>query len=392
MTAGPGGEAPFRRILANLDFEEELRGRFGPGGPARALSAAARRAAAEAALGLRVFARDGDRLWLPGPVGPGMGAAGEGQVGGREPPAGRPEVVLESGPPEGLPPARQVLAWGEGPRVAALRERWGSEVPLPGQVPDQAPGAARRRVLEEPLNEAVWHVPPPAPETVARVAHRGFCLDLARALGAALPGARLVADVGELECWVAGGGAAAGDGRWVAKAPWSAAGRERHLGSSPAQLREPEVRRRLGRLLERHGSLLAEPWVERAADFGCAGLVTSEGIRLVSIHRQEVDRAGRFRSIPPLPPASGDAGLGSGLLPAERDLLESSFDAAAERLRAAGYAGPFGLDAFRWRPPAGGEAFHPLCEINPRLTFGLVARAAAERTRPGRGAAGGHGT
>lgn len=373
MTGGPGGAPAFRRILANLDFEEELRGRFGPGRPARALSGAARRAAAEAALGLRVLARDGDRLWLPGPVEPGTGAAGG--SGSPEPPDDLPEVVLEGGPPEELPPARRLLAWGEGPRAAALRARWRVEIPVPGED--------ERRALTEPLHEAVWLVPPPPPEVVARVAHRAFCLDLARELDAALPGAGMVSDVGELEAWLAAGGAAAGDGRWVAKAPWSAAGRERHLGSSPAELRDPAVRRRLERLLERHGGLLAEPWVERSADFGCAGLVTTDGVRLASVHRQEVDRAGRFRGVPPLPPASGDAGPGSGLLPGERDLLESAFQAAAERLRTAGYAGPFGIDAFRWRPPAGGEAFHPLCELNPRLTFGLVARAAAERLGSG---------
>ena len=365
----------FRRILANLDFEEELRGRFGPGGPARALSAAARRAAAEAALGLQVFARDGDRLWLPGPAGPGTGGAGGPE--GAEPPAGLAEVVLESGPLEGLPPARRILAWGEGPRLAALRARWGAEAPLSGL----GPGEDGRRALTEPLHEAVWQVPPPPPEVVARVAHRGFCLDLARELHVALPGARMVSDPAELEAWLAAGGAAAGAGRWVAKAPWSAAGRERYLGSSPADLREAAVRRRLERLLERHGGLVAEPWVERTADFGCAGLVASGGVRLASVHRQEVDRAGRFRGFPPLPPAGGGSGPEGGLLPAERDLLESTFHAAAERLRAAGYAGPFGLDAFRWRPPAGGEAFHPACELNPRLTFGLVARAAAERAR-----------
>lgn len=370
MTTAAAGGPTFRRILANLDFEEELRGRFGAGGPARALSAAAGRAAAEAALGLRAFARDGDRLWLPAPVGAGRGAGGA--VGGAEPPAGLSEVVVEGGPPEELPPARQVLAWGEGPRVAALRERWGAG--------SAVPGGDGRRALEEPLHEAVWHVPPPAPELVARVAHRGFCLDLARELGVALPGARLVSDLAELEEWIAAGRAAAGHGRWVAKAPWSAAGRERHLGHTPAELRDPAVRRRLERLLERHGALLAEPWVERAADFGAAGLVTSEGVRLASVHRQEVDRAGRFRGIPSLPPEAGEPGLD----PTERDLLESAFHAAADRLRAAGYAGPFGIDAFRWRPPGGREAFHPLCELNPRLTFGLVARAAVERGAPAR--------
>lgn len=353
----------FRRIVANLDFEEELRAHFGAGGPPRTLTAAARRAAAEAGLELRALAREGDRLWLPERLGPGR----------PESRAGLPVPVLESGPLEDLPPARRLLAWGETPRIAALRERWGA---LPG--PAGPAETARRRALEAPLHDAVWQVPPASPRVVARVAHRGFCLELAQERGEALPGARLVADPEEIEGHLAAGPLRrAGDDRWVVKAPYSAAGRERFVGSGPAALGEPRARRRLERLFEHHGRLVLEPWVERTADFGCAGLVTPEGVRLASVHGQELDRLGRFRGIPRPPAAEGAAGL----TPGERDLLESAFHAAGAALRAAGYAGPFGIDAFRWRAPGSGEVFHPLCELNPRLTFGLVARARAERTR-----------
>ena len=343
MSDGP------RLVLANLDFEEELRGRFGAGGPARTLSAAARRAAAEAGALLRVFCRAGDRLWLAAPLDPGSLPELD----------GLPRPVLEHGPPEALAPAAALLAWGEGPRAAALRERWGIGPEGPGDEPPAA--------LHGPLYDAVWRLPMASPEVVARVAHRGFCLGLARERGWALPGARLVSDPGELEARLSGA--------WVVKAPFSAAGRERLVGAGLEALRDPGVRRRLEGLFARHGSLLLEPWVERTADFGAAGLVTPEAARLVTVHRQEIGRGGGFRRILPI----GPEGPPSGLAPAERDLLETAFRAAAEALRAAGYAGPFGIDAFRWRRPGGGESFHPLCEINPRLTFGLVARALAER-------------
>jgi hypothetical protein len=334
-------------VLANLDFEEELRGRFGAGGPARTLSAAARRAAAAAGARLRVFCRAGDRLWLPAALDP-----------GRLPELGRlPRPVLEHGPPEALAPASALLAWGEGPGAAALRERWGIELPGPGGEPAGAP-----------LHEAVWCLPVAPPEVVARVAHRGFCLELAQERGWALPGARLVSGPGEIETGVT-------PGAWVVKAPFSAAGRERLVGAGPEALSDRRVRRRLERLFARHGSLLLEPWVERTADFGAAGFVTPEATRLVTVHRQEVGRDGAFRRIRP----GGVGEAPSGLGPGERDLLETAFHTAARALRAAGYAGPFGIDAFRWRRAGGGESFHPLCEINPRLTFGLVARALAER-------------
>jgi hypothetical protein len=344
-------------VLANLGFEEELRGRFGAGGPARTLSAAARRAAAAAGARLRVFCRAGDRLWLPAALDPGSLP----KLGGL------PRPVLEHGPPEALAPAAALLAWGEGPGAAALRERWGIPPPGPGGEPAGAP-----------LHEAVWRLPVARPEVVARVAHRGFCLELARERGWALPGARLVSGPGEIEAGVTAGGRSdqGASGAWVVKAPFSAAGRERLVGVGPEALRDPAVRRRLDGLFARHGSLLLEPWVERTADFGAAGFVTAEATRLVTVHRQEVGRDGAFRRIR-LGGAPG--GAPSGLSPGERHLLETAFHAAARALDAAGYAGPFGIDAFRWRRAGGGESFHPLCEINPRLTFGLVARALAER-------------
>jgi hypothetical protein len=43
-----------------------------------------------------------------------------------------------------------------------------------------------------------------------------------------------------------------------------------------------------------------------------------------------------------------------------------------------GYCGPFGIDAFAYQT-ADGEVFRPLCEINPRLTFGWLAQAWARR-------------
>lgn len=277
-------------------------------------------------------------------------------------------MTLEAGLLEELPPADEFLAWGETPRIAALRRR------------GRATGGAGEPVGEEPLDaplaEAVWRLPPADPALVARVAHRGFAFELACERGWALPGAGLAEDVAEVERRVEALDAA----RWVAKGAYSGAGRERAFGEGRGELRERATRRRLESLLERHGSVLVEPWVERTADFGCAGLVTAAGVRLATLHEQRVDARGVFRGIVPLP---------SDFLPlpaAERERIETAFHAAADALRAAGYRGPFGIDAFRWcRPgaPAGRGELHPLVEINPRLTFGLVASAGTGRERSG---------
>ena len=52
-----------------------------------------------------------------------------------------------------------------------------------------------------------------------------------------------------------------------------------------------------------------------------------------------------------------------------------TWESIAEALRQAGYLGPFGIDAWHWRRPDGTVVFHPLGEINARMTFGLVEHA-----------------
>ncbi|MEZ4337748.1 MAG: hypothetical protein R3B82_14105 [Sandaracinaceae bacterium] len=70
----------------------------------------------------------------------------------------------------------------------------------------------------------------------------------------------------------------------------------------------------------------------------------------------EVDDAGQWRA----------SRLERGeLRPDEREALHAALERAAEALRAAGYFGPFGIDAFRHA-----EGFHPLSEINARYSMG----------------------
>ena len=52
------------------------------------------------------------------------------------------------------------------------------------------------------------------------------------------------------------------------------------------------------------------------------------------------------------------------------EALAGEIEKTAAALHAAGYFGPFGIDAFRYRLPGGGEAFNPRCEINARFTMG----------------------
>lgn len=311
-----------RRILGNLLGENDLAGRRTT--PPRSVLAKAARMVTL----LRVFAREGDRLWLPARV-------------ELESIPGLPFPLLETGPLRDLPPAEEVLAWCETPEVAVHRRQ-----------PREASSS-----LEGPLHEVLWRLPVPSPSVVARVHHRAFCLQVARDLGCALPGARMVDSLADLD------GAPPG---WVVKAPLSAAGRDRYI--ERADFSDPKARRTVERLFERHGPLLFEPWLDRVADYGVSALLTSEGTRIVGVHRQQVDRKGQFSGIDLTTPIS----------PETRDRLTETAMAVGDALRREGYVGPFGIDAWEYLSN-GTTVLHPLGEINARMTFGLVAWTWAER-------------
>jgi hypothetical protein len=147
---------------------------------------------------------------------------------------------------------------------------------------------------------------------------------------------------------------------WVVKAPLSASGRSRYIERKGPLLPDAKSRRTVERLFETHGPLLFEPWMERTADFGCSALLTKSELRIVGFHRQAVDIKGQFAGIEL--PAEMPKGMGK--------IVEG----VAGALRREGYVGPFGIDAWSYD-----NTFHPLGEINARMTFGLVAWALAER-------------
>lgn len=342
-----------RRLVANLSGEAELAAWVGERSYRPPTRAALEAAAAVGTL-MRAFAEEGDRLWLEAPLAP--------ERLGDLP--GLPFPRLESGPLEKLEPAEATLAWCETPAVAAMRRReeLGKE-----KKPEGGDG--------EPLWQAVWRLPPAPPEVVARVHHRAFALETARELGVDLPGSRRVESLAELEAHLAGGGAAASPtGAWVVKAPLSAAGRLRWVGRG-REIRDQKARASLANLFRAHAPLLFEPWMERTADFGAAGLVGPGGWRLSGLHGQRVDSQGRFVGID----------LPAGLADDEARRLEEIAGEVARRLARHGYTGPFGIDAYRHLDAEGRPCFHPLGEINARMTVGLAAWAVVERLEVGVG-------
>lgn len=199
-----------------------------------------------------------------------------------------------------------------------------------------------------------------------------------------LPRAAIVETLDALVAWTSAGG------RWVAKAPWTTAGRDRcHGDGAPTD----EQRTRLSRLLAKLGSLVVEPWMDRIFDVGvCAHIdefrpLTRAGADIdtsASISRDNpdfyvttsaphaliTDARGTFLGIDLAAPA---------LEPHEHTQLGVTARAVGARLAAMGFRGRFAIDAFVYRDASGARRLHPLCEINARHTFGHVARAFGTR-------------
>ncbi|MCZ6793726.1 MAG: hypothetical protein O7J95_08950 [Planctomycetota bacterium] len=372
MNEGPPHDAAekSRLVVGNLDCEVDFARQAAarrrqsdeeappPDDPRFALPGHVMRGISAAATLLRVFAgSDEDVLWTPEPVDPARLA------GVPELPAPR----LASGSLEEVPAAARILAWGETRAVADLRRSRAGE---PGRRAPAPPDGG--------VGDLLWAAPASSAPGARQGNDRAFCLAAAEAAGEALPGARLLRDVADLEGHLEAGGAAeAPEERWVLKAPYSAAGRSRLLGRG-RRLDEPALRR-AERLFALHGDLLFEPWMERLEDFAWSFLVTENDATLLGGHLQSVDGAGRFRGVTVVA-----AGVTAGTPPLDEALVERrdrALGSVGDRLRATGYRGPCTVDAFRYRDRAGREDVQILGEINARLSFGLVARAFVERLR-----------
>ncbi len=162
------------------------------------------------------------------------------------------------------------------------------------------------------------------------------------------------------------------DDSWVAKAPWSASGREKL--KRRGRVVEGEQRAFASRLLRRYGWLLVEPWMERVADFGVSGLVGESDAEseVFAAHQLLCDAGGVFRGI-----RIDDEATRQRLGPFSEPLADAA-RTTARALREHGYRGPFGIYAFLYNE-AGAERLRAVCEINARLSFGHAARALADR-------------
>ncbi|HEX9297782.1 MAG TPA: hypothetical protein VF881_18200 [Polyangiaceae bacterium] len=212
------------------------------------------------------------------------------------------------------------------------------------------------------LRRAGAAIPPSPPlDVLQRVNHRAFSAEL----GQHLPGARFVHARAELVEALS-----SSRGPWVLKRAFGFAGRGRQrlrsneLGPSV----EPFVR---ASLTDR-GGLQVEPWVERVIDIGMHGFLSRRGsLTLGDPTLQIVDETGAWSKSSRLPADLLTAG--------EERALFTEAERTAAALASAGYFGPFGIDAFRWKDAGGDVRFNPRCEVNARYSMGWAVGMGSRR-------------
>lgn len=201
--------------------------------------------------------------------------------------------------------------------------------------------------------------PPPAPaDAVLRhVNHRAF----AAALSPRLPGARYVHTLAELEDALRPPRPAHGH---LLKRPYGFAGRGRKHVAADAALAGPLLTWAQASMTEYGRGLQVEPFVSVIADFALHGIVDHTGeVFLGRPTVQRVDADGAWRASRPAESAD--------LWPHELTDLVATGTSVGAALSRAGYFGPFGIDAYRWRDEGGTCHFHALSDINARLSMGF---------------------
>ena len=166
-------------------------------------------------------------------------------------------------------------------------------------------------------------------------------------------------------------------------------------GHNALRLWEPELLATQRRWLEKslHGGrhVIVEPWLERLADFSAQLEREPTGLRLLGYTGLETDARGQFlaNTAAPnfartLPPAVLDCFREQrGAAAALRELFDALFQSLEVELKATGYLGPVGVDAFVYRDRDGRARLKPVVEINPRYTMGRLTLELMKRTAPG---------
>jgi hypothetical protein len=271
------------------------------------------------------------------------------------------------GPGGGYTPPRRVLeaTRENAARVAPFLLGPDDVLVDEASAPDAARGLPGRAFCPTPraiaLLRAAGAEPEPHPplEVLRRVSSRAF----SAALGETLPGAEHVTDLARARALLERPPPAEIGVRWRVKRSFGMAGRGQRV-LAPGPLAEPDLAF-LGKAI-RGGGVQIEPDVAIVAERAIHGHLDEAGSpRLGAVVAQLCDARGAWVATEPL-----------GLRTPDDDALEPRLREEAARvataLAAAGYFGPFGIDAYVYRGVDGRPRLQPRSEVNPRYTMGFA--------------------
>ncbi len=189
--------------------------------------------------------------------------------------------------------------------------------------------------------------PHPSLDVLRRVTSRAF----SAALGPTLPGQAFVRELGEAMTKL-GSEPPVGNG-WRLKRAFGMAGREHRVVDRGAASRADEGFMRAA--IDEDG-IMIEPNVAIVAEYGIHGFIDGASFALGALVEQRTDAHGAW--------------IATERSEADVD-LKSEAERVAKALIAAGYVGPFGIDAFTWRDPSGAIVLDARSEVNARYTMGF---------------------
>ena len=304
-----------RLFVANLHFEQQI------AGDRQDLPLALRQRAAEQACGWLAVAQPADLIWCPRPV---------------------KSEFWESMSQFGLPMATGVSEMADVPHGLELTPwGWSSAAERFGQT-------------------VKAHCQRPPMDAIRRANSRRFSFEFESKWNVGLEGAVGITSAKDLERALSGLSA---DQRWVLKAEFGAAARQRIVctGPAPDATAAGWIRKRLAA-----GEWLAfEPWVERICEAGLQWTVPRGGVPVFEgVTELLNDDSGQYR------------GSRFGLEPARIEAWQPAIDVAQRavgEIQQSGYFGPVGVDAMRYRDVDRVERIRPLQDINARWTMGRLA-------------------
>jgi len=164
----------------------------------------------------------------------------------------------------------------------------------------------------------------------------------------------------------------------VAKLPFGAAGQKNRKFFTFAPTN-------LTRILKQQGAVVIEPWLPRVFDFSVHYDATDSGLQRLAFVQLENDRRGQFQACVASGKFRAPAEVVRFLLGGALAVYDNEIPARlAPLLRAAGYGGPVGIDAFVYRAPGGELRLRSVVEMNPRFTMGRLTWELMRRVAHGR--------